>query len=202
MLAMNNQLFLFINAAPGASPSIVAVAELIASMLIDLVPILIVAFWIWGAPSRRAGLVASSIAAALALGANQLVGLLWFEPRPFMVGLGRTLMDHQPENSFPSDHTTFILTVGIALIVTRAAPTWGKVVIVIGALVAWARIYLGLHFPVDILASALIGGLFGIIAALLASPLQRWIMPVVERVYEGALEALRLPARIFPRRQG
>ncbi|OYX79763.1 MAG: hypothetical protein B7Y77_01465 [Bradyrhizobium sp. 35-63-5] len=202
MLAMNDQLFLHINAAPDASPSIIYAAELIASKLIDLVPVLLVALWIWGKPLRRTGLVASSIAAALALGTNQLVGLLWFEPRPFMIGLGRTLVVHAPENSFPSDHTTFILTVGFALIATRAAPTWGKVVIVLGALVGWARIYVGLHFPVDILASSLIACLFGIIAALLELPVGLWIMPSLEWVYEGALEALRLPPCVFPRRHG
>jgi undecaprenyl-diphosphatase len=201
MLGTNDQLFLLINASPHASPTIVYVAELIASKLIGLIPLLLVALWIWGSLARRTGLAASSIVAALALGTNQLVGLLWFEPRPFMIGLGRTLMPHAPENSFPSDHTTFILTVGIALIATRAAPTWGRLVIVLGALVAWARIYLGLHFPIDILASALIAGLFGMIATFLASPVHNWIMPVVEWLYEGALEILRLPPCVFPRRQ-
>ncbi len=202
MLAMNNQLFLLINAGPDASPTIVYAAELIAAKLIYLTPLLLVSLWIWGSPPRRAGLAACAIAAALALGANQFVGLLWFEPRPFMIGLGRALVAHAPENSFPSDHATFILTVGFALFATRAAPTWGKVVIASGTLVAWARIYLGLHFPVDIIASTLIAALFGIIAALLAPLLQRCIIPVIESVYEGALKALRLPPRVFPRRQG
>ena len=201
MLSMNNHLFLLINAPSGASPAIVSVAELIASKLIDLVPLLLVALWVWGSPSRRTGLVASSIAAGLALGTNQLVGLFWFEPRPFMAGLGRTLMAHVPENSFPSDHTTFILAVGFALVATRAAPTWGKVVSVLGVLVAWARIYLGLHFPLDMVASALIACLFGVLAALLVSAVQRWIMPVAGRIYEEALDVLRLPSRVFPRRQ-
>ena len=201
MLTMNNHLFLLINAPSGASPAIVFVAELAASKLIDLVPLLLVALWVWGKPTRRTGLAASSIAAALALGANQIVGLFWFEPRPFMIGLGRTLMAHAPENSFPSDHTTFILTVGFALITTRAAPMWGKAVSVLGVLVAWARIYLGLHFPLDMVASALIACLFGLLAALLVSAVQRWIMPVADRIYEGALDTLRLPSRVFPRRQ-
>jgi undecaprenyl-diphosphatase len=201
MLTINNHVFLLINAAAGASPAVVSVAEFVASRLIDLIPVLLVVLWVWGKPARRTDLVASSIAAALALGANQLVGLFWYEPRPFMIGLGHTLMAHVPENSFPSDHTTFILTVGFALVVTRAARTWGTVVTVLGVLVAWARIYLGLHFPLDMLASALIAGLFGAVAALLVAPVRRWLMPVADRTYEVALDALRLPSRFFPRRQ-
>ncbi len=201
MPTMNNHLFLLLNASSGASPAVVSVAELVASKLIDLVPLLLFALWVWGKPARRAGLAASSIAAALALGANQLVGLFWYEPRPFMIGLGRTLMAHVPENSFPSDHTTFMLTIGFALVATRAAPIWGKVVSVLGVLVAWARIYLGLHFPLDILASVLIACLFGVLAALLVSTVRRWLMPVASRIYESALDALRLPSRVFPRRR-
>lgn len=125
MLSINNHVFLLINAPAGASPSLVSVAEFVASRLIDLIPVLLVVLWVWGKPAGRAGLVASAVAAALALGANQLVGLFWYEPRPFMIGLGRTLIAHVPENSFPSDHTTFILAVGFALIATRATPQWG-----------------------------------------------------------------------------
>jgi undecaprenyl-diphosphatase len=107
---------------------------------------------------------------------------------------------HGPENSFPSDHTTFILTVGFALITTHAAPTWGKLVSISGALVAWARIYLGLHFPVDMLASALIASFFGSITVLFVRPIHRWLVPVANQNYEKALDGLRLPSRIFPRR--
>lgn len=200
MLSLDNHLFLLINASAAASPILVTVAEIIAAQLIYAIPLLLIALWIWGEPERRAGLVATAITAALALSANQLAGMLWYEPRPFMIGLGRTLMAHVPENSFPSDHTTFVLTVGLALIVSRAAPTWGKIVSAAAALIAWARVYLGLHFPLDMLASALIACLFGGIAAFLEGPARRWVMPIANPIYEGALDALRLPTRAFPRR--
>lgn len=200
MLAFNHSLFLLINASATASSIKVLLAEVIASQLIFAVPFILLALWIWGEPERRAGLASTATTAMLALGANQLAGLLWYEPRPFMIGIGRTLMAHVPENSFPSDHTTFILTVGFALLMTRAAPTWGKIVSALGVLVAWARIYLGLHFPLDMLASALIACLFGVLAALAVSPARRSVMPVADRIYEGALDALRLPSRVFPRR--
>ncbi len=204
MLSLNAHIFLLLNASKAASPIVVAAAEVAASKLVYLVPFLLVALWIWGRPTRRAGLVSTTVASALALGANQLVGLLWYEPRPFMIGLGRTLMVHVPENSFPSDHTTFMLTVGLALIATRAAPLWGKVVSVLGVLVAWARVYLGLHFPLDMLASAMIACLFTGVAIVLEPPLRHWIVPIASRIYEDALDVLRLPSRAIPRssRQG
>lgn len=199
MLTLNKQLFLLLNAPAHPYPTTVALAELAASGLIILVPFLLVGLWIWGNPARRAGLVATAIVAAAALGANQVLGLLWLEPRPFMIGLGRTLLAHPPENSFPSDHTTFMLAIGLGLLATRVAPAWGKVVVILGLLVAWARIYLGLHFPVDMLASGMIGGCCGGGAYILVSPVRRWAMPVVDPAYEAVLRLLHLPARVFPR---
>ncbi|MBS0246461.1 MAG: phosphatase PAP2 family protein, partial [Proteobacteria bacterium] len=106
---------------------------------------------------------------------------------------------HAPENSFPSDHTTFFLTTGFALIATRGAPGFGKLVSLLGVLVAWARIYLGVHFPVDMLASAVVACVFGAASILVNPPVRRWIAPTIDRIYEAALDALRLPQRIFPR---
>lgn len=200
MLALNKQLFLLINAPAHPYPLTVGFAEMAASGVIIFIPFLVAGLWIWGPRACRAGLVATAIAATVALGANQVLGLLWFEPRPFMIGLGRTLMAHPPENSFPSDHATFMLTVGLGLIATRAAPAWGKVVIILGLLVAWARVYLGLHFPVDMLASGLVGGCFGSAAVLLLPPTRRWVMPLADPLYEAGLRLLRLPAWAFPRK--
>jgi undecaprenyl-diphosphatase len=198
--AVTNHLFLLLNASATASPLSVRLADIIASQLIYAIPFILLALWIWGSPDKRAGLASTAIAAVLALGTNQLVGLLWYEPRPFMIGLGHTLMTHAPENSFPSDHTTLFLTVGFGLIATRAASTWGKLVSASGALVAWARIYLGLHFPIDMVASALMACLFGGVAVLLVPSVNQWLMPIADRTYEGTLDTLRLPARVFPRR--
>lgn len=198
-MLLNDHLFLLLNASAAPSPLLVALAGIVAEQLIYFLPVLLAALWIWGPRERRAGLILTAIAAGCALGANQLVGLLWYEPRPFMIGLGHTLIAHAPENSFPSDHTTFFLTTGFALIATRGAPAFGKLVALLGVLVAWARIYLGLHFPVDMLASALIACLFGTASILLQAPVRRWVVPIIDRIYDAALDRLRLPPRFFPR---
>ena len=199
MLALNHQLFLLINAEPGESHVLIALGRIVAGDVIGLVPLLLILLWVRGNPDRRGGLVATAIAAALALGANQIVGQFWYEPRPFMIGLGRTLMAHAPENSFPSDHTTFMLTVGIGLIATGGAPRWGRIVTLAGLLVAWARIYLGLHFPLDMLASAIIAGIFAALSVLLIAPARRFVVPLANKVYDRVLDLAHAPDSLFPR---
>ena len=109
--------------------------------------------WILGRRDARGALLATVLGVSVALGINQMLGLLWFEPRPFMIGLGHTLALHVVENSFPSDHATFLWSLGFALLATGEARWWGVMVCMVGLLVAWARVYLGLHFPIDMAAS-------------------------------------------------
>jgi undecaprenyl-diphosphatase len=202
MTPLNQHLFLLLNAPAGASPIAVGFATVLANDLVYFVPFLLLGLWVWSTSSARAGLLTTSVMAALALFANQVVGQFWYEPRPFMIGLGRTLLHHAPENSFPSDHTTLIVSVGIGLFVTGAAKRWGAVVTVAGAVVGWARIYLGLHFPVDVLVSFLIGGLFGTTAGPITPTFGIWIVPRLENIYCRVLGAIHLSANRFPRGQG
>ena len=59
MLSLNNHLFLLLNASAEASPLLVTAAAVIASKLVYVPPILLVALWVRGEPERRAGLAAT-----------------------------------------------------------------------------------------------------------------------------------------------
>ena len=199
MLALNQALFLWLNAPADAPKPIVDFARAVAIWLVAIVPVLLVALWIWGSVRNRAGLIVTALAAATALGINQLLGLLWYEPRPFMVHVGRTLMAHAPDNSFPSDHATLMLTVAGGLMTTRAAPRWGMAMLSAAFAVAWSRLYLGVHFPVDMAASAVVALACAFVAVLLVSPAGRWLTPTLTGIYDGILDLVRVPPRFFPR---
>ncbi|MGO4109225.1 phosphatase PAP2 family protein [Paenibacillus sp. YAF4_2] len=65
------------------------------------------------------------------------------------------------DSSFPSGHTTAIFAYIIPII--SASSVWFPVIMPIAALlalsVAWSRMYLGLHYPSDVAAGALVGTL-------------------------------------------
>jgi len=66
--------------------------------------------------------------------------------------------------------------------------------------VAWSRIWLGVHFPVDMLASASVGVFMGGCSRAV-TPVVDWsVLPLVNRAYERTITVLRLPARFVPRR--
>jgi undecaprenyl-diphosphatase len=165
-------------------------------------PAVLVALWVWGRPDQRGGLLAVTCATLIGLGINQALGAMWFEPRPFMVPIGHTLLAHPPDNSFPSDHATFLWALGAGLIATGAARRTGAVVCLYGGSVAWARVYLGMHFPIDMLASAGVGAASGGIAVVLRPLIAVAVLPTADRLYEATVVFLHLPAAVIPRGPG
>mgnify|MGYP003598293249 CR=1 FL=1 len=83
--ALNRALFLHINGGDATPPWLVNTAIGIAEGLIYLIPVLLAALWLWGGQARRRLAVKACLVTLLALGANQVIGLVWMHPRPFMV---------------------------------------------------------------------------------------------------------------------
>ena len=81
---------------------------------------------------------------------------LIYSPRPFMV-LERVniLMNHQFESSFPSGHASFYfaLATGVYLYNKKA----GYIYLILVGLMGLARIFVSVHWPLDILAGAILG---------------------------------------------
>jgi undecaprenyl-diphosphatase len=151
----NRQLFLSLNAAPETAGWVIALAKFAANGLIFLVPLLLAWLWLWGNDSRRSTALKAVFAAAVSLGVNNLIGLLWYHPRPLALELGHTYFSHALDASFPSDHATFLFSTGFALLQGETR-RFGLGVLLAGALTGWARIFLGVHFPLDILGGLLV----------------------------------------------
>jgi undecaprenyl-diphosphatase len=140
-----------------------------ADYLVYLVPIALTLMWCWGGKARRENALKICVLAALALGINQLIAMVYPHPRPFAIGLGHTFIQHAADSSFPSDHATVMAAMAIGLLSANARSLTGWLMLAAGACVAWARIYLGVHYPLDMV------GAVGVVAAtsLALSPLWR-----------------------------
>lgn len=79
------------------------------------------------------------------------------------------LVPERDPNSFPSGHTNAAFA--FALAVCRSAPKkWMKIASVCAAVVmGLSRLYVGVHFPSDVLAGAVVGSLCGILGAFVVS---------------------------------
>jgi undecaprenyl-diphosphatase len=80
--------------------------------------------------------------------------LIYFDPRPFVVGNFTPLVSHVADNGFPSDHT--LLTSAIASVIYMSSRKTGIVLWIVALLVGLSRIAAGIHHPIDILGSIII----------------------------------------------
>ena len=156
MESLNQTLFLAINAGSHPPEALRLFALFSAEVLIYLLALGLVLGWLRGRGQARQVLIYAGMAALAALALNQLIGLVWFHPRPFELGLGHTFASHSPETSFPSDHAAVFFSVTLALLRQPGLRSWGFALLPISLLVAWSRIWLGLHFPLDMLGSLLV----------------------------------------------
>lgn len=195
----NNQLFLLLNGPAVPDPAVLLSVRMLAFSPVVLAPVLLVWLWVRRPGPRRSGLLAAALGALAGQAVNVGLGGLWFEPRPFVAGIGHTLIDHIPDNGFPSDHSTLMFALGTGLVLTGAARGAGLAVCVLGLGVGWARVYLGVHFPVDVLTGFAVGTAAGCAARLIQPPINRHVLPPIERLYRFLLAALHLPAAMFPR---
>lgn len=184
--ALNQSLFLRINGGTGTPAWAVDTAIVIGDYLVFLIPALLLVFWLWGNEARRNLAIKACLIAMLGVGMNQVIPLFWQHPRPFMVGLGHAWIPHAADSSFPSDHMTVFAGVGLTLLFDGAL--WiGLATLMVGMCIAWARVFLGVHFPLDML------GAVGIAACsyLLVSPFWRRtgmaITGLAERSYRVVL---------------
>ncbi len=90
---------------------------------------------------------------------NQLIGALYFRPRPFLAHDVHQLVYPFSAKSFPSDHaaTSFALAYSVYLVDKR----WGRVLLLLASVISVGRVMVGVHYPSDILVGALLGLLFG-----------------------------------------
>ena len=113
--------------------------------------------------------VAALLGAPFASVFSRLGKLLAAEPRPAAVLDPSTFTIHGPllagHNAFPSGHSiTIFLVVSAAILCSRdirARPAWALPALLLGAAVCASRIFVGAHWPSDVLAGAALGTLAG-----------------------------------------
>ena len=158
---LNWELARALNSWAGKFPIVDGIASVVADYLIFLF-FLAAAVW-WFVPSTDNVGKRAAMAAFIAVVFGQLVNLLLghfiYVPRPFVAHQEvQLLVNAAHDSSFPSDHTTAAFSVAITAILWGMPGRW---LLLIGAvLIAIARVFVGAHYPLDVLAGAALGTLW------------------------------------------
>ena len=157
MFEFDTTLFLWLNAT-AASPSWVVPLARFAS--IDLPQWLIagtVGAFMVGEKSVRRVVVRVLVAMLAAWLLARLGQHLWPMPRPFASGIGTAWLPHRDSAGFPSTHASVAFAFASAVAAFSGHRLAGGAAMLAALLVAWSRVALGLHFPSDVLAGAVVG---------------------------------------------
>lgn len=137
--------------------------------------------------TRRASLTALLSLVFSALVCNAFLKNLVERARPFDKIPSLQFLIRKPHDfSFPSGHTSS--SFAVATVFLAMLPLWvGVAALTIAVLIAFSRMYLGVHYPSDVLCGAVLGVLFGL-AALAVMPLLLRIswLPEAVRTWVGA----------------
>lgn len=140
---------------------------------------------------HMAGVAWAALSALVALGLNQVIGNLVGRARPYAALPGvHVLIARTHDFSFPSDHTCVMGAVAAGLwLVDRRL---GVVAGVAALAMAVIRVYVGVHYPGDVLAGLVVGG---VVAAAGWIPARRLLVPVVRWIARTPAEVLIHSAR-------
>jgi len=86
---------------------------------------------------------------------TEIIRFFYYRPRPFLTHQVNNLVSHDISGSFPSGHIAFIFP--LIYFLALANKKIGITFIILGVLMGIARIYVGIHYPLDILCGIIIG---------------------------------------------
>ncbi|MBD0712480.1 MULTISPECIES: phosphatase PAP2 family protein [unclassified Streptomyces] len=161
------------------------------------IPLLLtlVVLWCWWTVRRRgtltdsvsavAGLVWAPLAAGIALLVNVPIRGFVERPRPFRDHQGlEVLVGGKTDFSFVSDHATLAMALAVGLFIAHRG--FGLAAIGLALAEGFARVYMGVHYPTDVIGGFALGTAVALLLAPLALGVLTPLLSAVARSGRGA----------------
>ncbi|WP_025149523.1 undecaprenyl-diphosphatase [Bacillus sp. H1a] len=142
----------------------------LAEYMVYFLGLIIMVYWFTQSRKNKMMIIQAMVAFVTAEIIGKLVRHLHLNYQPFAVLPNvNKLVDHAVDNSFPSDHTILFFSICFSFWLVRKKTGW--LWLVLAFCVAISRIWVGVHYPFDVVTGALIG----IISALFSY----WLTPKI-----------------------
>lgn len=162
-MSLDLQLFRLINDLAGHNAFLDGLARLLVNeyFLTTMMSLILVIFWFEGQDRdhrerNQSAILHALIALLMANVILKLCNLIYFRPRPFDSHEVNLLFYKPWDSSFPSNPATVGFSVATAIWLYNRR--LGALLLGLATLFGLSRIYCGVHYPADVVAGALLGG--------------------------------------------
>lgn len=159
----NFSLFFLISGLNNQYPALDYIMIFGAEYLIYFAFILMFVLAVWGGSNEKKALLLTLFCLPILVIIIKVIHLFFFEPRPFISFDISPLIPYKADASFPSRHASIISSLAFAY--TYLKSKWAPFFLIIMIWVGLSRIYVGVHYPLDIIGGFLVG-IFSLIVAL------------------------------------
>lgn len=167
----------------------------IEKVSIPLMVVMTAALWFFsrpgGDPKWKLACASGFAAGALAYAVAFVIHHIWARPRPYMTHHIAHPWSNTTDASFPSDHAT--VSYAIAFAVLAFDPVAGAIFLVVATIIAVGRLFIGAHYPSDILVGLVVGLIAAGIVVRFLSGFVSWVVSKVERVSDPLVRPLWRP---------
>ena len=179
MIALDETLFLWINGLAGNVAFVDEFFKGIANDYFFIISACLIMLALWfgtreaGRRERnQRGVIVASAGLGITQGLVTMINSVLTRPRPF-AELPTNLLFYQPtDSSFPANSTAIIFAIAVAIfLVNRRA---GAVLFGLALLHSFSRIYVGIHYPLDIMGGVALGTLVALLVFGLLKLLGPW----------------------------
>jgi undecaprenyl-diphosphatase len=174
--------------------------SVLESWSVSLLAVSTFALWLFARPgsSRKWKLACASALASsgVALLINQLISHLWDRTRPFVAHPSAHVWGTRSHDaSFPSDHASAAFSIAFAVFLFDRFV--GSLFLTAACVIGIGRVFIGVHYPSDVLAGCLVGLASALLVVRVLRPLIERVVRVVERLTDPLLASLwrRLASR-------
>ncbi|KFM95756.1 undecaprenyl-diphosphatase [Bacillus clarus] len=128
----------------------------LAEYMVYFLGLIIIAYWFTQSRKNKMMIIQAMIAFVTAEIIGKLAGKFHLNYQPFAVLPDvNKLVNHAVDNSFPSDHTILFFSICFSFWLVRKKTGW----LMLAFCVAISRIWVGVHYPFDVVTGALIGSI-------------------------------------------
>ncbi|MGG2015140.1 undecaprenyl-diphosphatase [Bacillus sp. S10(2024)] len=156
---MNYTIFHWINNLAGSFALLDKVMIFITNSAPYVAIILMLSLWFSNGQKETAirkqyTVLYTTLSVCTALLLNVLIHALYYHPRPFVTYHVHKLVPHATDSSFVSDHAVLVFSIAFTMILR--GEVWKNIAVLWAILVGISRIYVGVHYPADIIGGAVL----------------------------------------------